>query len=112
MAQHPPGPDRLWGQGADGGRSGLAAARNQRHSEARRSVQTSADVGWVGYGGIWWDMVGYGGIWWDMVGYGGIWWDAWFGAGGWLMVVGNGWNMLESKDSKGNISTEHGAETV
>jgi len=59
-----------------------------------------------------WDMVGYGGIWWDMVGYGGIWWDAWFGAGGWLMVVGNGWNMLESKDSKGNISTEHGAETV
>ena len=62
MAQHPPGPDRLWGQGADGGRSGLAAARNQRHSEARRSVQTSADVGWVGYGGIWWDMVGYGGM--------------------------------------------------
>jgi hypothetical protein len=39
-------------------------------------------------------------------------WDAWFGAGGWLMVVGNGWNMLESKDSKGNISAEHGAETV
>ena len=61
------GPDRLWGQGADGGRGRLAAARNRCHSEARRSVQSSDDVGSVG----------------------------WVGAGGWLMVVGNGWKMLE-----------------
>ena len=87
MAQHPPGPDRLWGQGADGGRSGLAAARNQRHSEARRSVQTSADVGWVGYGGIWWDMVGYGGM--RGLGLADGWW--------WLEMVGTCWKAKIAK---------------
>lgn len=65
MAQHPPGPDRLWGQGADGGRGGLAAARNQRHSEARRSVQTSADVGCVVWG---WRMADGGWKWLEHVG--------------------------------------------